>query len=284
MNVNKLAHKIASEHWEQLLASKIAKNFTAFEMTKTEWEKYRRDHPDADKSNHKIVDDPKTETESKPESHSKTESTKKTEPDSKEKPAVVKKTIVHPTHRISLSKEQLHHALTKGHYSIISAGRNPANPDESKLSENDPVFHERHKKLQQNLEDLNLPYTEVVGHYGGTEKTLMVIHDHNEDLSDKTTSKSFMVHHADNEKTIDVNRKKLDALGKKYNQDSVLHGTNGKNEIHFTSGKNENKTCGGEGHTETPDAKDFYTDIELSDKKHTKFRMNIDDCFKQGLL
>ena len=92
-----------------------------------------------------------------------------------------------------------------------------------------------------------------------------------------------MVHHKDEEEA-KKNRKILTDLGKKFNQDSVLHGSNGRNEIVFTTGKKAGVTCGGHGWKEVPKAKDYYTDISLEGKKHTKFTLDLSDCFKRGLL
>lgn len=190
------------------------------------------------------------------------------------------KKIVYKMH-LNLDKPKLQETLTKGHFTLISAGRNPNDPKESPLKPDDEMFHKRHEELRGELEKSGMPYTEVVGHYGGQEPTFLVFHD-NTEITQKT-QKSIMVHH----KNADEGKKRkkiLEELGKKFNQDSVLHGSAGRNDIVFTSGTHKGKVCGGKGWREVPDSEDFYTDIELADKNHTKFTLDIQECFDRGLL
>lgn len=182
---------------------------------------------------------------------------------------------------LHLDKAKLQETLTHGHFSVISAGRNPNDPKESMLSPDDEVFHKRHEELRGELEKAGLPYTEVVGHYGGKETSFLVFHD--ETQTTAKTQKAMMVHHRD-EGEAKTHRKIIEALGKKFNQDSVLYGSAGRNEIVFTSGDKAGKTCGGNGWKEVPEAKDFYTDIKLEGTKHTKFSLDIHECFERGML
>jgi len=240
------------------IASRLAIEYRlAFEMNESEWKEYQKEHPKADRRNHKITKDP---TDKKPSSE----------------PTIV------PKHKINLSKEKLKETLSKGHYTIISAGRNPNDKEESELKPDDAIFHKRHLQLQAALEEMGVPYTEVVGHYGGKESTFLILHD-DTGLTEKT-DKSFMVHHAGDEAKINNVKKVLDELAKRFNQDSVLHGDEGRNDLHFTTGKHQGETCGGKGWEEAETAKDIYTDIELENHEHTKFRTNIDECFEKGLL
>lgn len=184
-------------------------------------------------------------------------------------------------HHIVLKKDELAHTLSHGYFSIVSAGRNPNDPEESKMKPDDEFFHKRHVQLRDDLESKGLKYTEVVGHYGGKETSYLVFHDP-EELTAKT-AKSVLVHHKD-EKESDRNRKIIEELGKKFKQDSVLHGSGGKNLLTFTTGKNAGKACGGKGWKETPEAKDYYTDIKLEGKNHTKFNLDLTECFEKGFL
>lgn len=184
-------------------------------------------------------------------------------------------------HRVYLTKENLKHTLGKGHFTILSAGRNPNDEKEAKMKPDDPFFHERHKDLQSVLEQLGFKYTEAVGHYGSKEPSFLVFHDEQE-LTPKTV-KSMLIHHAHGEE-LKARKEALNELGKHFNQDSVLHGSGGNNTISFTTGKNAGKECGGKGWKETPDAEDYYTDIELAKKNHTKFQLNVDGCFKGGFF
>jgi hypothetical protein len=182
---------------------------------------------------------------------------------------------------LRLDKPKLKETLSHGHFSIISAGRNPNDPHEAAMSPDAEFFHHRHENLRGELERRGLRYTEVVGHYGGKESSFLVFHDDTE-LTPKT-QKSVIVHHRDKDES-DRNRKVIEEIGHKFNQDSVLHGAEGRNEIVFTTGKKVGKTCGGKGWKEVPDAKDFYTDIKLEGKQHTKFNLDIHECFEKGLL
>ena len=132
---------------------------------------------------------------------------------------------------VSLSKPELEKTLSKGHFTILSAGRNPNDPEE---------------------------------------------------LSAKT-DKSVMVHHKDS-KGLKENRAKMEEMGKKFNQDSVLHGDGGKNIMYFTTGKKKGQECSGKGWNEAPEAKDLFTDIKLEGKKHTKFQLDIRECIEKGFV
>lgn len=191
-----------------------------------------------------------------------------------------KKTVKYKGY-IRLDRSNLNNILTKGHFSVISAGRNPNDPKEAMLSPDDEFFNKRHEELRKELEGHGLAYTEVVGHYGGKEISFLVFHD-GTTMTPKT-AKSVMVHHKDEDEAKE-HRKIISELGKKFNQDSVLYGSAGRNEIVFTSGKKAGQTCGGNGWKEVPDAEDFYTDIKLEGKKHTKFNLDIHECFERGML
>lgn len=191
-----------------------------------------------------------------------------------------KKPVKYKMH-LHLDKAKLQETLTKGHFSIISAGRNPSDPKEAMLKPDDGFFHKRHEQLRDELEKAGLQYTEVVGHYGGEESSFLVFHDGTE-LTPKT-QKAMMVHHR-NEAEAKEHRKIVEQLGKKFNQDSILYGSAGRNEIVFTSGSKAGKTCGGNGWKEMPEAKDFYTDIKLDKQNHTKVSLDIHECFERGML
>lgn len=191
------------------------------------------------------------------------------------------KEIVRFKHRITLDKPKLKEILSKGHFTILSAGRNPNDPKEKNMSPDDKYFHQRHEDLIDMLEALELPYSEVVGHYDGEEPSFLVFHDETK-MTDKT-QKSAMIHHRD-KKDLDSKREALSELGMRLNQDSVLHGSGGRNEIVFTTGKKKGKTCGGEGWQEAPKADNYYTDIKLDNTQHTKFQLDIHECFEKGYM
>ena len=189
----------------------------------------------------------------------------------------------HDEHKHVCNKKQLADSLSKGHYTIISAGRNPDDPEEAKLPVDHPFFKWRHLKLQSELEKAGVKYNDVVGHYGGLENSFLVMHDGGE-LDAKNFKPAFKADY-DEKQSGDL-RKLMNHLGEKYNQNSVLHGAKGRNEINFTSGKHKGKTCGGNGWNFADEEKDFYTELNLKDRPHSKIQMDIHECFKDkgGLL
>jgi hypothetical protein len=148
---------------------------------------------------------------------------------------------------VQLHSKDLDESLKNGKYSLISAGRNPNNPEDRALT--DDQIKERYKRLETDLKDKGYKYSKVKGHYGGEED-------------------SFMVHHAEPEH--------MNELGMKYNQDSVIHSEQGKHKMHFTTGENAGQHHKGEGHQEVPDAKDYYSVINTSDGQQKKFSLNFD--------
>lgn len=168
-----------------------------------------------------------------------------------------KKETPHPTEHlkpkegfgghVELHSKDLEHTLKHGPTSIISAGRNPNNPEDRGLT--DEQINQRYKRLEQDLKDKGYKYTKVKGHYGGEEE-------------------SFMVHHAD--------ENHMNELGMKYNQDSVIHTKDGKNKLHFTTGDNAGKHHKGDGFQEVPDAEDYYSVVKTSDGQEKKFNLGLD--------
>ena len=153
------------------------------------------------------------------------------------------------SHEIRLTKEELKAVLKKGHYSILSAGRNPADPDEAELPWDDPVFVERHAALKAELESLGFPHTEIEGHYGLPEMSFFVIHG-----DTARTKGPFMIHH----KSV-TEHAAIRNLGEKYNQESVIHSKDGRHELHYTSGENLGRFNPGSGYKFVPNAKDYFT-------------------------
>lgn len=148
---------------------------------------------------------------------------------------------------VSIHSKDFAAALKEGPISIISAGVNPNNPEDRALT--DQQVAERYKRLEQDLKDHGYKYTKVKGHYGGEED-------------------SFIVFHAD--------ENHMNELGKKFNQDSVIHAKAGKNKLTFTTGENAGKHHKGDGHEEVPDAKDYYSVVNTSDGVQKKFSLGLD--------
>ena len=198
----------------------------------------------------------------------------------KKKPEFGKRVITYKKY-VLLDKPKLKETLDKGYCSFISAGRNGDDPKEKDMSPYDPFFHERHEKLRKELEDSGFAYTEVVGHYGSIENTFMVFHD--DTVLSPKTEKSIMVHH-NGLSGLKKARKKLEGLATKFNQNSVLHNVAGRNDMVFTTGEHAGKHCGGEGWSVVPKAKDYYTDIKYNEKQHTKFSLDIHECYDNGYI
>jgi hypothetical protein len=185
-------------------------------------------------------------------------------------------------HHLVLSKDDLKRTLSKGHFTILSAGLNPKDKKESKMGPDDEFFHKRNLALRDELEKAGFNYTEATGHYEGKEPSLMVFHEP-VDIKRGGGRRSFVVHHESADE-LKARRAKLEELGEKFNQNSVLHGSAGKNTMYFTTGKRKGKECGGKGWNEAPDAKDYYTEMEMENKKRTKFQLDVKECFERGFL
>jgi Protein of unknown function (DUF3293) len=149
---------------------------------------------------------------------------------------------------VTAHSRDVKNALQRGPASIISAGRNHAMPEDRGMT--DEQVSARTKKLEQELKDLGLKYMKVKGKYNGGSED------------------SFMVFHADPEQ--------MNALGKKFNQDSVIHTEEGKNRLHYTTGENEGKHHKGEGHVMVPEAEDNFSELTTADGKKMKFNLGLD--------
>jgi hypothetical protein len=173
---------------------------------------------------------------------------------------------------VVLTKKDLLHRLKHGTYSIVSAGRNPAHADEAELHPEHDKFKARHEELRGELQKRGMKYTEVEGHYGGKEKSFLVYHhdDAKPEKRSRAHDKAMMVHH-DGPSEFGAIRE----LGKKFNQDSVIHSHAGKHEMHYTVGAHEGEHHKGEGHKVLPHAEDFYTHAPTK-KGATKFSLNFD--------
>ena len=249
-DLDKIANKITKEMY---IVNKLA-----FDMTKKEWEDYKKEHPNADKRNHNIVE------KQKPNNNTQFKGQYK--------------------NKRVINKKQLVDTLDNGHYSIISAGRNPNDPKESGLDEYDESFSKRYEELQSDLDKLGLPFIEVMGYYEGEERSFMVLHDEptKDSAGDKHQSNGAMVHYKDNEQFQKM-KTQMNELGKKYNQDSVLHSSQGKNTMSFTTGEKEGQECGGDGWKSMEAEKDYFSEAKTEDG-YTKWQNDLTDCFERGML
>lgn len=171
---------------------------------------------------------------------------------------------------LPLDRKQVVALLQHGTFSIVSAGRNPADPEEDKLPVDHPRFHERHERLRKRLEDSGYDYTEATGHYEGVEPNFMVWHRADPKRA-RPAKRQFVVHHEDHPHEFQAMRD----LGKEHNQDSVLHYSRGKAEVHHTTGQYAGKFVDFHpGWEEAPDATDYYTEVPLRGGGIFKFRMD----------
>jgi ppGpp synthetase/RelA/SpoT-type nucleotidyltranferase len=149
--------------------------------------------------------------------------------------------------QVSLTGEEMETILSHGKFALISAGKNPANEEDMKLT--DAQVKQRHEKLKKELKAQGYMFTPVEGKYGEVEDSFMV-----------------MAHDADKDHII--------KMGKTLNQDSVIFGNQGEQEMIFTTGENSGKRHKGEGwKPETGD--DNYTKVQTADGKEMKFNLNF---------
>jgi len=153
---------------------------------------------------------------------------------------------------VDLSKEELTHVLDDGTYALISAGRNPADPVDMALT--DDQVAERHERLRQQLTRFGYAFTDAEGKYGGAPEDSFLV----------------MVHDPDEADVIQ--------LSHDMNQDSVLFASEGFNQAFYTTGeKAAQGLCGqGHGYEERETASDVYTRIKHPDGTATKFMLNVD--------
>lgn len=148
---------------------------------------------------------------------------------------------------VSITHDDLKTALDKGPFSVISAGRNPADPEDK--SKTDEDIEARYNELEQELQEKGYKYSKVRGNYDGEED-------------------SFVVYHA--------NESEINKMGTKYKQDSVIHSKDGDHKMTFTTGENKGKHYKGSGWQETPDAENYYSEIDTTEGKKIKFSLNFD--------
>jgi len=152
------------------------------------------------------------------------------------------------------TKSDLNVLLTRSTFAIMSAGRNPANAEDMKLS--DLQIKARHAKLIARLKAEGFVYTQCKGKYENPEESVMV-----------------MAHDSDRETAM--------AIGAAFNQDSIVFCSRGKNEIIYTTGEKKGKAgMAGEGYEEVPDAEDYYTKMPLATGDTFKFSLSVADVAK----
>jgi hypothetical protein len=151
-------------------------------------------------------------------------------------------------HEITLLKIEAALLLKKGVFGLISAGRNPNSDLDRHLTDQD--IDRRYQSLKDDLKKKGLKWVNVNGNYDGEEQSMWVLNP-------------------------DVTRSELVDLGEKYNQDSVIYTEKGKNELIYTTGNHKGERNEGSGYQETPDADNYYTELQTL-KGKMKFSLNFD--------
>lgn len=138
-------------------------------------------------------------------------------------------------------------------FALISAGRNPKDPVDKKMT--DAQVDVRTNKLKKELMQSGYVITDTLGNYEGLEDSMMVM-------------------------THDANKKELMAFGARNKQDSIIFVENGKQDMIFTAGPNAGKSdMSGKGFEYVPNADNYYTEIKVGSKK-VKFSLNFGNIEK----
>lgn len=216
------------------------------DLSRTQQEQYVEDHPRTTKNTTKTDGDWKADEGEKPKGP-----TKPNELLPPELRLKVARGAPGSGREVGLSRQELSTLLDKGTFALVSAGRNPNDPGDQGLS--DEEVRERHEELRRKLVESGYAFTGVVGQYGAPEDSFLV-----------------MVHEPD--------RAEVQALGRELHQDSVIFADAGQNQMIFTTGENAEKgLCArGAGWEEKPEADDYFTRFPHEGGGETKFSLNID--------
>lgn len=151
--------------------------------------------------------------------------------------------------QIALSRHEVEQVLAAGLAGFVSAGRNPASHDDVLLSDQEIAL--RHEQLKRRLVEMGCKFVPVHGKYGAEEDSFLVM-------------------------VPEVQRHELVALGREFNQDSVIYTEDGKNEMIFTTGEHAGQAHVGQGWQPMPEADDFYSEVRTADGRSFKFQLKFD--------
>lgn len=151
-------------------------------------------------------------------------------------------------------EEHLDAILRHGTICMISAGRNPEDAEDMKLT--DEQIAERYETMIEDFKSRGYVVTRCEGKYVNPEESVMV-----------------MAHDAD--------RAEMMELGEKYKQDSIVFSDKGQGELIYTTGPNKGKAeMAGDGYQVVPDADDFYTKMTFANGHTVKFTINLEEIRK----
>jgi hypothetical protein len=163
---------------------------------------------------------------------------------------------------IFFNKKLLEKLLDRGHYSLLSAGRNASDKKEKRLPWDAKKFMRRNRALEEDLKKAGFMFTPGFGKYEGSELSFLVFHNSGlwkQSKQSEEAQKAFMVHH----QNVSEHQLVRD-LAKKYNQQSVIHSKGQENEMHYVTGDDAGKFHGGKGYSLSKGAKDYYTRVHLT--------------------
>lgn len=144
--------------------------------------------------------------------------------------------------------------LRRSTFCMMSAGRNPEDPKDMKLT--DKQIADRYTDLLSDLKAEGYVYTRCRGKYVNPEESVMV-----------------MCH--------DAEKSDMMKLGKKYKQDSIVFSNKGRGSLIYTTGEKAGKEeMAGEGYEVVPKATDFYTKMPLANGDTVKFTINLEELVK----
>lgn len=262
----------------------------AYQMTKKQWNKYKKQHPNADRSNHTIIDvkQPKMKQDkgmnNKKHNHQKIKFDKKVHQivTKAKKKHYQKLKQNHPNFQPLVNKEELQKTIKQGKYSVISAGFNPNDKKQESFKKSDPkgfkkFIKQRTQSLRKDLDKLGVKYTEVIGSYDGEQPSFLISHDWETKGAEKPNENISMMVMNDYGDSDDL-VKQLNKLGQKYNQDSVAHSDKGKMEWHYTTGERKGKRCQGESTEFNEYATNYFSQARVTSDTFTKWAANMDRC------
>ncbi len=277
---------IAARRLVSIARELLARFINAFDMTEDEWERYHKEHPGAKKYNHHIIPSPREVPKGHPDYRKTMREIKKAKAD-----YFKKQKQLHPNYIPIVTKKSLKHLLYHGEYSVISGGVNTADPREENLEQNSPMIQKRIEALRMDLDALGVKYTEVTGLYGKEEPSFLISHTLEAKAAERLPSNAFMVSGSGSLKSRDELIRALNALGTKYNQDSVSHVKDGIMEWHYTTDYTKNQTHRGKrvvgvstSSVRIEDRPEYYSEARFGDESYTMWMCNMGDIFtKTGI-
>jgi hypothetical protein len=157
------------------------------------------------------------------------------------------------------SVEDLDLILKNTTFACISAGRNPDNPEDAKLTEQQ--VHDRFRTLKETAKEKGYVYTDAIGKYGTPEESIMV-----------------MLHDADEKEAIDI--------GEQFHQQSLFISETGNGRVVQSTAdavyKKGQTRMKGEGFSYVNDADDFYTEVQTG-SGWSRFRHEVAEIVAKAL-